>query len=154
MSTINNILVPINWSACSDDAFQVAASLARSHGAELLVLFVVPLPTVMYGPAPEDYLEHMYQDLCRIKSSDPSMCVRHQLVEGDPAREILRAAEDNKSDLIVMGTHGRTGLTRLLMGSVAEQVVRNASCPVMIVQARQPLAGNSPEAGRQTTFAK
>jgi nucleotide-binding universal stress UspA family protein len=57
------------------------------------------------------------------------------LAEGDPAAEIIRAAQETGAELIVMGTHGRTGLQRLLMGSVAEQVLRKASCPVLTVKA-------------------
>jgi len=61
-------------------------------------------------------------------------------VEGDVATEILRLAQETGSDLIVMGTHGRTGLARLLMGSVAEQVVRKAPCPVLTVKTPFPAA--------------
>jgi nucleotide-binding universal stress UspA family protein len=63
--------------------------------------------------------------------------VEHHLKEGDPATEILRLAEERKVDVIVMGTHGRTGLGRLLMGSVAEQIVRKAPCPVLTVRLPQ-----------------
>src|SRR5262249_7953655 len=59
-------------------------------------------------------------------------------VEGDPGREILRAARETGADLIVMGTHGRTGLTRLLTGSVAEKVLRKAPCPVLTVKTAVP----------------
>jgi nucleotide-binding universal stress UspA family protein len=60
--------------------------------------------------------------------------VAHHLVRGDPAAEIVRLARKAKCDLIVMGSHGRTGLQRLLMGSVAEEVARNAHCPVLTVR--------------------
>jgi nucleotide-binding universal stress UspA family protein len=60
------------------------------------------------------------------------------LQEGDPATEILRIAQECKCDLIVMGTHGRTGVARLLMGSVAEHVVRKAECPVLVVKTPLP----------------
>jgi nucleotide-binding universal stress UspA family protein len=61
--------------------------------------------------------------------------VEHRLVAGDPGAEILRAAREEPCDLIVMGTHGRTGLGRVLLGSVAEQVVRRAPCPALTVKA-------------------
>jgi nucleotide-binding universal stress UspA family protein len=72
--------------------------------------------------------------------------VEHWIFQGDPATEILAAAEKIKCDLIVMGTHGRTGLGRLLMGSVAEQVVRKAPCPVLTVKTPLPAARSSNEA--------
>jgi len=63
----------------------------------------------------------------------------HKLLVGDPASAIVEAAEEENVDLIVLGTHGRTGLTRLLMGSVAENVVRKAKCPVLTVKHPSPL---------------
>jgi nucleotide-binding universal stress UspA family protein len=71
----------------------------------------------------------MLQDVC---PSDPGITFEHRLVMGDPATEIVRVAEEEKAELIVLGTHGRTGLSRILMGSVAEAVVRHAPCPVLI----------------------
>jgi nucleotide-binding universal stress UspA family protein len=73
-----------------------------------------------------------------MRPSDPKVRVRYLLVEGNPAAEILSAAREGNCDLIVMGTHGRTGLNRLLMGSVAEEVVRKAPCPVLTVRADVP----------------
>jgi nucleotide-binding universal stress UspA family protein len=135
MQPISQILVPIDWSEASCRAIQVAASLAREHDARLILLYVVPLPAVMYGPPPESYMKHLREELCCIRPSDPRTCVQHLMAEGDPATAILRTAQENHCDLIVMGTHGRTGLSRLLMGSVAEEVGRKASCPVMTVKA-------------------
>ena len=62
------------------------------------------------------------------------MCLEHRLEEGDPATMILNVAQETGAGLIVMGTHGRTGLERLLMGSVAEQVMRKAPCPVLTMR--------------------
>jgi nucleotide-binding universal stress UspA family protein len=136
MLRIRRILVPVTWSEPSNSAFQVAASLACQHDAELVALCVVPRATMMYGPAPESYLEHLRDDLRRLKPSDLKTRVCHLLVEGDPATAIVEAAGENECDLIVMGTHGRTGLHRLLAGSVAEEVVRKAPCPVLTVKAQ------------------
>jgi nucleotide-binding universal stress UspA family protein len=133
MLRISRILVPIDWSEPSNRAFQVAASLALVHDAQLVALHVVPLPMVMYEPPPESYLQHMREELCRIRPTDPNTRVEHLVVEGHPAAEILRTAEEENCDLIAMGTHGRTGLSRLLMGSVAEEVVRKARCLVLTV---------------------
>jgi nucleotide-binding universal stress UspA family protein len=67
-----------------------------------------------------------------VKPADASVPFTHRLTMGDPAGEIVRIAEDEGAELIVLGTHGRTGVTRLLMGSVAEVVVRRAPCPVLV----------------------
>ena len=88
-------------------------------------------------PDPRESHELLRQELHRLRA-DPSVEMEHRLVEGDGAAEILCTAKETHCDLIVIGTHGRTGLTRLLMGSVADQVVRRAECPVVAV--RQPPA--------------
>jgi nucleotide-binding universal stress UspA family protein len=112
--------------------------LVNARRAQLVVLYVVPLAAVMYGPPPEGYVEHLREELCRLKPGDPEPSVRYLLAEGRPAAAILRAARENGCDLIVLGTHGRTGLSRLLMGSVAEEVVRKAPCPVLTVNSAVP----------------
>ena len=131
MLPIRRILVPFDWSELSNRAFQIAASLAQVHDAQLIVLYVVPLPAVMYGPPNQAYLEHTREELCRMRPSDPAIRVQHYLCEGVPAAMILQMASDKKCDLIVMGMHGRTGLRRALVGSVTEEVVRKAPCPVL-----------------------
>jgi nucleotide-binding universal stress UspA family protein len=80
----------------------------------------------------------MAANLRQLQPSDPALHVEYRLEEGFAATEILRLAEEAKADLIVMGTHGRTGLSRLVLGSVAEQVVRKARCPVLTVKAPFP----------------
>jgi nucleotide-binding universal stress UspA family protein len=138
MLPINRILVPIDWAELSNRAFQLATSLARDHNAELVVLNVVPLAAEMYGPPRECYLDHLLVELRRMKPSDPATRVQYRLAQGDPATEILRVARESQCDLIVMGTHGRTGLTRFLMGSVAEAVLRLARCLVLTVTCNVP----------------
>lgn len=145
MLHLNNILHPTDYSDQSEYAFRLACSLARDHTATLTVLHVVTTlgpENVTVGEAvsqlePEAYLQKLWADLRQIKASDPAIPVHHRLAEGEPGAEIVRAAKDVGAALIVMGTHGRTGLKRLLMGSVAEQVMRNAHCPVLTV--RNPL---------------
>jgi nucleotide-binding universal stress UspA family protein len=143
MLNIRTILHPTDFSENSDYAFRLACALARDYGARLLVLHVAtPPPVVGYAegimiPEPAESHELIRQRLQQLRASEPEIEVEHRLVEGDGATEILQTARDTKCDLIVIGTHGRTGLIRLLMGSVAEQVVRRAACPVMTV--RQPL---------------
>jgi len=131
MLPIERILVPFDWSAESKGAFQLAASIGRKYEAELIVLYVVPLSAMMYGPPPESYLNHLHEELCRLRPGEAKARVRHVLFEGDPATAILTAAAESHCDLIVIGTHARTGLKRLLSGSVAEEVVRKAPCPVL-----------------------
>jgi nucleotide-binding universal stress UspA family protein len=74
------------------------------------------------------------RQLARIEATDSTLAVTRTLLVGDEASEINRFAKENDADLIVMGTHGRTGLVRLLMGSVAEMVLRHASCPVLTIK--------------------
>ena len=78
--------------------------------------------------------ESLRERLAEVTPTDASVPHRHLLLYGDPISQIVHAAEEQRVDMIVMGTHGRTGLTRLLMGSVAEAVVRRAACPVLIVK--------------------
>jgi nucleotide-binding universal stress UspA family protein len=73
--------------------------------------------------------------LHEVKPSDPNIPVVYRLVTGDPATSVVQAAEEEGADFIVVGSHGRTGLGRLLMGSVAEAIVRHAKCPVVTVKA-------------------
>ena len=134
MLAIKRILVPFDWSESSKHAFQMAVSLAQQHDAQLIVLHVVCLPALMYGPPSESYLDHWRDELCRLNPGDPKLRVQFQLAEGDPGMAILRTAREVNCDLIVMGTHGRTGLNRVLMGSVAEKVVRQATCLVLTVK--------------------
>jgi len=143
MLPIHTILHPTDFSDRSEFAFRLACALARDYGARLVLLHVAPLPVVVYGegivpPPPDDFLERLEEKLHRLQVPDPRIHVEYRLKEGDPVTEILGTAQDIHPDLIVMGTHGRTGLGRLLMGSVAEQVVRQAVCPVVTVRAPFP----------------
>ena len=145
MLALKAILHPTDFSPHSDYAFRLACSLARDHGARVVVLHVVVTlgaEIVPYGEAatelqPEGYRRHLWDDLRRVQSPDSAVTVEHRLAEGEPAEQILDTARETSCDLIVLGTHGRTGLDRLLMGSVAEQVVRKAPCPVLTVKAPQ-----------------
>ena len=138
MLTLKSILFPTDFSDLSQHAFALACSLARDHSAKIIVLHVYP-PPVNYGEIiarqqPESYEEVLWENLENIRSSDGSIEVEHHLVEGEAAKEIVRLATEMDCDMIVMGTHGRTGLGRLLMGSTAEAVVRRAPCPVLTLK--------------------
>lgn len=129
------ILFPTDFSHCSDAALGVATSLARDTGAKLLIVHIEEPPMAygggeMYYGLPDPASEDLQAMLARVKPLDDSVPFEHHLVVGDPAGSIVRLAEEQNADLIVMGTHGRTGLSRLLMGSVAEAVVRKSPCPV------------------------
>jgi nucleotide-binding universal stress UspA family protein len=83
---------------------------------------------------PEEEKGHAMEMLNAIVAPSPRVTLERRMLEGDPAEMIAEAAADANADLIVMGTHGRTGLTRLVMGSVAEEVLRHAPCPVLTIR--------------------
>jgi nucleotide-binding universal stress UspA family protein len=139
MLPIQTILLPTDFSPYSDTAFRLACSVARDYGARLILLHVVSPPVMVYGEGvlPVDPVENrntLLERLQELASRALKIPVDHRVVEGDAATVILQVAEETKCDLIVMGTHGRTGLGRLLMGSVAEKVSRRAPCPVLTVK--------------------
>jgi nucleotide-binding universal stress UspA family protein len=111
------ILVPIDFTPSSSAALEAAATLVRSSGGRLLIVHV---------------LEH--QGL----SENLVYSIIHRLLRGDPVDGILGIAESEHVDLIVLGTHGRRGIDRVLMGSIAEAVVRRAKCPVLAVKTDEP----------------
>ena len=135
------ILHPTDFSLLSEQAFHVACSLAKEHMARLIVLHVAEFPLeapeseVMSPPLPGGPWEAITDRLHKIRAPDPKIVIEYRLEEGSAAAEILRVAHETGCDLIVLGTHGRTGLSRLLMGSVAEQVIRKATCSVLVVKA-------------------
>ena len=102
------------------------------------------VPAAIYGfgegilPPRTGWDQELRQELEQVKVSDASVHISHRLEEGDPVTEILEVAEETHADLIVMGTHGRRGIPRLLMGSVAELVVRRANRPVLTVRTPFP----------------
>jgi nucleotide-binding universal stress UspA family protein len=104
-------------------------------------MHVVVPPLLVYGEGmlpPLPVAGELKEKLQRVQPQDEDVAVSHLLEEGDPADQILRVAQEGGYDLVVMGTHGRTGLGRLLMGSVAEKVMRKAPCPVLVAKAPQP----------------
>jgi nucleotide-binding universal stress UspA family protein len=129
MINIQRILYATDFSSYSNQAYFHAITLAESHEASLTILFVYPARQAE-GEGPE----YWRQQLEQIRPVNPHIPVRHVFLEGDPAEEIVRYASRAGMDLIVMGTHGRTGLERLLMGSVAEKVMREATCSVLVVK--------------------
>jgi nucleotide-binding universal stress UspA family protein len=148
MLAVKTILHPTDFSKEAGYAFDEAWVVARRSGARLVVLHVERPPLTTLGgtagipPLPTEYeREEAAQALKRIQPPVIGVFVEHRMERGEPAPVILGVAEEIGADLIVMGTHGRTGFRRLLMGSVAEQVVRKAPCPVLTMKA-PPEAGS------------
>ena len=137
MIRIQKILYSTDFSSYSNQAYFHAIALAQAHHASLTILFVYnPDNTTTPDSQGDEEADQRYwrEQLEQIRPTDPSIPVRHVLLKGDPATEIVRYVRDAGMDLIVMGTHGRTGLERLLMGSVAEKVLRDAPCSVLVVK--------------------
>lgn len=143
MLPIRTILHATDFSDRAENAFRLACAMARDYQARLLVAHVIPaMPvTPALGAAPPEIeTEGALQERFDRYVGEEEVVAERFLLEGDPPAEILRLAEDTQCDLIVLGTHGWTGLSRLLMGSVAEQVVRRASCPVLTVRTPFPVS--------------
>jgi nucleotide-binding universal stress UspA family protein len=139
MLRIHTIIHPTDFSSASAQAFAVAAALARDHGARLVVLHVAEEPALIDGTGlvpfdPAMYRSELWDKLEQLVGRAYGVEVETRLTEGNPVKAVLHVAAEVQADLIVMGTHGWTGLRRLLMGSVAEEVVRQAPCPVLTVR--------------------
>jgi universal stress protein A len=136
MPVIHTILHPTDLSENSKNAFHLACALARDYGAELVVLNVFPPPLsgaeAVDRRRPDGIEEALMEKLRDWTAEEQSIQVEHRVEEGDAAKLILDTART--CDLVVMGTHGRTGLRRALLGSVAEKVLREARCPVVTVR--------------------
>lgn len=148
MFPIHTILHPTDFSEYSAGAFQVAHALARDYQAKLIVMHVTVPPPLVYAEAmpidlPMDVLSEDHEKLVAMIPKNALVPIETCLKEGDPATEILGVAKQDHCDLIVMGTHGRSGITRLLMGSVTEDVLRKATCPVLTV--KNPAVGMETE---------
>ena len=133
------ILHPTDFSDQAQAALGVARALARDHGAQLVVLYVASIETLQ-GVAlamprdPRIDAEPLKAIQAKTNGPDLKYPVLTRYEVGDAAAEIVGVAEELGCDLIVLGTHGRTGLGRFLMGSVAESVLRRAGCPTLIVK--------------------
>jgi nucleotide-binding universal stress UspA family protein len=137
------ILFPTDFSTLGQTALEMATDLAKQRGAKLVIAHVEEPPMaygggeLYYGITEPDRAE-LKKMLAAVLPTDPAVGYEHRLMIGTPATAIVHLAEQEHVDLIVMPTHGRTGLFRLLMGSVAEEVVRKAQCPVLTVKAAAP----------------
>jgi nucleotide-binding universal stress UspA family protein len=136
MIQVKKILYATDFSSYSNQAYFHAVALADHHGASLTIMNVyTPNVGTLAGPTTtEEDQQYCRSQLEQIRPVNARIPVQHVFLIGDPATEIVRYATDAGIDLIVMGTHGRTGLERLLMGSVAEKVMRAAHCSVLVVK--------------------
>lgn len=132
MFTFKNILYPTDFSFGSEKALIYASELAMRYGATLHII------NIMEGKSSKTPTDE-YSETDKKLRKWPDYIVKHDgpivrnVIDGVAKKEIIKYADKNSIDLIVMGTHGYTGLERTLLGSVAEYVVRNSSCPVMTV---------------------
>ena len=142
MATVKRYLVPVDFSRGSDKAFDHALKLARESGAKLIALHVVPVEMVyspigdqfdLYGLMEREAREN-FRKLLRRKRLQPKDCELALARGTDFGSVIARQAKRLRATMIIMGSHGRTGLHRFLLGSVAERTLRYASCPVLIVK--------------------
>ena len=137
------ILFPTDFSHCGDEALELATCLARDGGGELLIVHVEQ-PTLAYGGhersyygPPEPRREDLKKLLSKIIPIDPNVKYEHRYLIGDPAKTIIECAKNEKVDAIAISTHGRTGLSHVLMGSVTESIVCHAPCPVIVLKHHQ-----------------
>jgi universal stress protein A len=144
---VNTILLPTDFSDCARYAVPMAAEFARLLGARVICLHVVEpvVPPVGWTPTAEvlpvaDVGEQLDEaarrDLPRFADCEEfeGLDVEDLVVHGEASAEIVRVAEERRADMIIISSHGRTGLGRIIFGSTAEAVVRHAHCPVLVVK--------------------
>ena len=148
MTSFKKILVPVDFSECSAQALKHARGLAEKLGAKLDVLHAYDVPTfipphvvVMMGEVDAPLAEHaehhakqQLDDFLQKQGIGKDSNIERRTLMGPPALTLIEAAEEGNYDLIIMGTHGRTGLPRLVLGSTAEKVVRGAPCAVLTIR--------------------
>lgn len=143
---VKRILVPIDFSDCSKKALQYALPLAKEHRAALTLVFVVP---PAYGAGEYGGIDYAQLEGSMKKGGEKELAklvvgevceevpVDTLVLVGSPARQIVETARSLPADLIVISTHGRTGLKHVFLGSVTEHVVQRAPCPVLVVRERE-----------------
>ena len=150
MINIQRILCPVDFSEFSRHALDYAAAIAKWYDARLIALHVVPpmtpalpptgeglYPSLVFSPAD---LQQFDNELASFGAASGAARLETQVTQGSVVGEIIRAAEGLPADLLVVGTHGRSGFDRLVLGSTTEKLLRKVSCPVLTVPARAPEA--------------
>ena len=152
---LHKIVVATDFSADAEAALDLALELTRSSHADVFLVHVCHIPSYaffnggLFVPLPSLFTEIVEDAKMALRAEQEKRArsgsaLSTVCLEGEPELEIVRWAEQNKADLIVMGTHGRRGLGRLLMGSVAEHVVRRATQPVLTVHAKTKESAQEP----------
>ena len=142
---VKKVLFPTDFSEGSDNALPYAADMAKHYGAKLYLLHVIQdiaeatgwyVPHVSLGELYRDIEKNAAKEMDRygLEEFRGIKDIERIVVTGTPYEEILKFARENKADIIVIGTHGRKGLDRVIFGSTAEKVVRDAPCPVLSVR--------------------
>jgi nucleotide-binding universal stress UspA family protein len=146
MIDLHRILVPTDFSKQSQNALKYAAAFAEKFGAELYLLHVVQdlavfIPDMLtvappVVPSVKELTDAVYVAFDRIVEDNQlaAVTIHREVREGSPFSEIVRFAREENIDLIILSTHGHTGLAHMLLGSVTEKVVRKAPCPVLTVR--------------------
>ena len=145
MAKFKKILVPVDFTEYSDQAISYAEMLAKTFHAEILLFHVIEQFTYSVSDTIQvmDHyttLKEIAQQMLDTKKKQlgkKGLVVKTLVLKGNPALEIVKYSENKRMDLIVMGSHGRTGIQHLVLGSVAERVVRMASCPVLTVKGKK-----------------
>ncbi|MDR2504346.1 MAG: universal stress protein [Deltaproteobacteria bacterium] len=159
MKTVNikKILTAVDLSPQSADVAEYAVCLARSLGAEILAIYIAPSLGHYVGfHVPTSSIENFVGEVVNgaeksmeefVKEKFQGVKAQGKVISGYAAEEIINQAKENNVDLIVMGTHGRAGLDRILFGSVAEKVVKNSNVPVLTIRP-EGLAAAAPSAAK------
>lgn len=144
MSKINKILCAIDFSEATDKVVEWAGFLAKSMQSEVLLLYVVPnMSRYASFDVSAGYISNFEREILHgakhnmgdlLKRILAGVKAKGMVVQGDPSEEILKAAKEQDADSIVVGTHGRKGLDRVVFGSVAEKVVKTSTIPVLTVR--------------------
>jgi nucleotide-binding universal stress UspA family protein len=138
------ILVPLDGSPLSERAIEPAILIGRRSNSEI-ILARAPIVDLALVAAPDQHSAQLHTDThnylseIQLTYTSPFIKFRLQTMAGDPATAIVNTAREENVDLIVMSTHGYSGLTRLMLGSVTEKVLRAAPCPVLAVRSTQPI---------------
>ena len=144
---MKSILVPVDFSKATDRILEVTTNMAKAVDAKVVVMNVAPRQPDIFGhqltrkvitePVPEDVRER-YDDLmaCAKRLEDAGVSAKPLLVRGDRVPAIMREVDNEKADLVIVGSHGRGGLYKRIVGSVSEGIMREAECPVLIIPSK------------------
>lgn len=137
MAVLKKILAPTDFSELSAEGVRYACDLAKDVGAQVIVLNVIVLDesNLTNKHEMEQHKQRLEEFVAKTVSHRADLKIRQVVVAGQPYGAIVDCSENEKVDLIVMSTHGRGGLSRMLIGSVTDKLLRGATCPVLVVPA-------------------